>query len=72
MIKEERVKIKLAERKVKLIVKELNKVLDNNYVYGQEWNKQVIKELILDNLTKDTAIELIDELEKTTISEWND
>ena len=69
---EERVKIKLAPRKVKLCVQDINKVLDEHRIYGQEWNKQVIKELILDNLTKDTTIELMKELEETPISEWND
>ncbi len=72
MIEENRVKIKLADRQVKLVVKDLNKVLDEHRVFGQEWNKQVIKELILQNLSKDTAIKLIDELNELPISDWND
>lgn len=62
----------LAPRKVKLTVSRLNQVLDDERIYGQEWNKQVIKELILENLTKDTTIDLIKELEELPISEWND
>ena len=69
---ENRVKIKLADRQVKLVVQDLNRVLDEHRVYGQEWNKQVIKELILQNLTRDTSIKLIDELSKLPISDWND
>lgn len=71
-MRKETVKVKLSSNYIKLVVKQLNQVLDNNRIYGQEWNKQVIKELILDNLTKDTSIELIEELNKTSISEWND
>ena len=71
-MEENRVKVKLADRQVKLVVKDLNKVLDEHRVFGQEWNKQVIKELILQNLSKDTAIKLIDELNELPISDWND
>lgn len=69
---EKTVKVKLNPRYIKLCIKDLNEVLDEHRIFGQEWNKQVIKELILDNLTKDTAIQLIDELNNTSISEWND
>lgn len=65
-------KVQLSDRKVMQVVKELNKVLDDNQVIGQEWNKQVIKELIKQNLFRKTTIELIDELNKMPISEWND
>lgn len=63
-------KVKLNERKVKLVVKQLNEVLDYNKIFGREFNKQIIKELIIQNLTKDGAIELIKELENTPISKW--
>lgn len=66
------VKVGLNPRKVKLTVSRLNQVLDEERIYGQEWNKQVIKELILENLTKNTTIDLIKELEELPISEWND
>lgn len=69
---EKKVKVRLSERYVKLVVKNLNDVLDEYRVFGQEWNRQVIKELILQNLTKDEALKLIKELENTKISEWND
>ena len=72
MEKKSKIVVKLADRKVKQVVNELNQVLDKNYIYGQEWNKQTIKELILQNLTKNTTLELMEELEKTPISEWND
>ena len=29
--------VKLADRKIKLVVKDLNKVLDSHKVFGQEW-----------------------------------
>lgn len=65
-------KVQLSDRKVMQVVKDLNKVLDDNQVIGQEWNKQVIKELIKQNLFRKTTIELIEELNKMPISEWND
>ena len=68
----ETIKVQLSERKIKMVVKELNKVLDDNNIYGQEWNKQVIEALILDNLTRNKTIELLKELEQKPISEWND
>lgn len=65
-------KVKLAARKIELVVKELNSVLDKYNIFGQEWNKEVLKELILQNLTKDTTTKLMEELDKTPISDWND
>ena len=64
--------VKLADRKIKLVVKDLNKVLDSHKVFGQEWNKQVIKELILQNLTLNTTTQLMKELDELPISDWND
>ena len=64
--------VKLSERKVMLVLKQLNKVLDDNGIFGQEWNKEVIKALIIDNLTLNKTTELIKELEEMPISDWND
>ena len=64
--------VKLSERKVMLVLKQLNKVLDDNGIFGQEWNKEVIKALIIDNLTLNKTTELIKELEDMPISDWND
>ena len=69
---EKQVKVGLNPRKVKLTVSRLNQVLDDERIYGQEWNKKVIKELILENLTKDTTCDLIKELEELPISDFND
>ena len=71
-MKEEKVKVKLHPGKVEMVVSQLNQILDNERIFGQEWNKQVIKELILQNLTKNTSIELIEELNETPISSWQD
>lgn len=65
-------KVRLAERMIKIVVKQLNDVLDENNILGQEFNKQVIKELILQNLTRNTTIELMKEIEETPICEFND
>ena len=64
--------MRLADRKIRLVVNRLNKVLDEERIYGQEFNKEIIKALILDNLTKKKTCELIDELNNTPISDWND
>ena len=64
--------VKLDERKVKMCVTDLNKVLDEHKIFGKTFNKQVIKQLILENLSKKATIELIKELEETPISDWND
>ena len=64
--------VKLADRKIEQVKQQINQVLDNNYIYGQEWNKEIIKAVILDNLTKDTTIKLIEELNQLPISSWND
>ncbi len=64
--------VKLADREVKRVVAELNKVLDDNKIIGAEFNKQVILELILQNLSKNQSIDLIKRIEETPISQWND
>lgn len=64
--------VKLADREVKRVVTELNKVLDDNNIIGAEFNKQVILELILQNLSKTQSIDLIKRIEETPISQWND
>ncbi len=64
--------VKLADREVKRVVTELNKVLDDNKIIGAEFNKQVILELILQNLSKNQSIDLIKRIEETPISQWND
>jgi hypothetical protein len=69
---EERIEVRLAPQKVSVVVNKLNKVLDEERVFGQELNKQVIKELIVSNLTRNTTIKLIEELEQMPISDWND
>ena len=66
------IKIVLSDRKIKMVVKDINKVLDEHRIYGPEWNIEVLKELIIDNLSRNNAIELIKRLEETKISEWND
>ena len=65
-------KVKMSDRHIALVVNEINKVLDEYVVFGQEWNKNVIKYLILSNLTKKTTLKLMEELNKLPISEWND
>lgn len=69
---EEKIVVRLAPQKVSVVVNKLNKVLDEERIFGQEWNKQVIKDLIISNLSKNTTLELIKELEQMPISDWND
>lgn len=68
----ETITVTLSDRKVRLVVNELNKVLDSEKIIGQTFNKQVIKALILDNLTRNTTISLMEELNNLPISEWGD
>lgn len=71
-MKEERVKVKLSPRYRKLVIQEINKVLDNYRIYGEEWNIEILIDLIKDNLSRNATIELIKRLESIPISEWND
>lgn len=64
--------IRLAERKIKMVVDRLNEVLDDEQIYGSEFNKEVILELIIQNLSKDQSLDLIKRIEETPISKWND
>ena len=65
-------KVKLSQRYVEKVVAQLNEILDKNYIYGKEYNKQVIKQLIIENLSKNAACELIEEIEQTSIAEFRD
>lgn len=65
-------KVKLSNMKIQATVQKLNKILDEENILSQEWNKDIIKELILQNLTKNTSLTLIKELEELPISCWND
>lgn len=64
--------IKLADRKVRFVVQRLNEVLDEERIFGSEWNEEVLLELIKDNLSRNATLDLIKRIEETPISEWND
>ena len=64
--------VKLADREVKLVVQEINKVLDEHKIIGAEFNKEILLELIKDNLSRTQTLDLIKRIEETPISEWND
>lgn len=64
--------VKLADRKIKLVIKDLNKVLDEHNIIGAEFNKEILLELIKDNLSRTQTLDLIKRIEETPISEWND
>ena len=66
------VKVRLSPNYRRCVVKELNRVLDEFRIYGPEWNKEIIIDLIVDNLSRNETIDLIDRIEKKPISEWND
>lgn len=68
----ESTKIKLSPRYRKLVIQELNKVLDEYKIYGKEWTIEILIEFIQDNLYLKDSIELIERLEKSTISDWNE
>lgn len=65
-------KIKLSPRYRKLVIQELNKVLDDYKIYGKEWTIEILIELIQDNLYLKDSIELIERLEQSPISDWNE
>lgn len=69
---EQRTKIKLSPRYRKLVIQELNKVLDDYKIYGKEWTIEILIELIQDNLYLKDSIELIERLEQSPISDWNE
>lgn len=64
--------VKLADRKIKLVIKDLSKVLDEHKIIGAEFNKEILLELIKDNLSRTQTLDLIKRIEETPISEWND
>lgn len=68
----ESTKIKLSPRYRKLVIQELNKVLDEYKIYGKEWTIEILIEFIQNNLYLKDSIELIERLEKSTISDWNE
>ena len=71
-INSNRYKINLSPRKIKITVQHLNEVLDEERIFGQAHAKEVIKELIVQSLTKDTSMQLFNELASMPFSEWQD
>ena len=65
-------KIELSERKLKMVVQDLNKVLDEHKIFGSEFNKEVLQLLIMENLSRKETLDLIKRLEAEPISNWND
>lgn len=62
--------IKLSERKIDFVVNQLNKVLDEEGIIGAEWNRQVLKAFIIDNIySTENLTKLIDELKQ--VEEYN-
>ena len=64
--------VTLSDRYKKLVIKDLNKVLDDYKIIGKEWCIEIIIALIQDNLFKKETIELIERLEQSPISDWNE
>ena len=71
-MKQQPTKIKLSPRYRKLVIQELNKVLDDYKIYGKEWTIEILIDLIQNNLYMKDSIELIERLEQSPISDWND
>ena len=67
-----KIKVKLGEQKKKLIVAELNNVMDDhlNVTSSKDWTMDIIEEFIIQNLSKNDTIELIDRLNQLPISRW--
>lgn len=67
-----KIKVKLGEQKKKLIVAELNNVMDDhlNVTSSKNWTIDIIEEFIIQNLSKNDTIELIDRLNQLPISRW--
>lgn len=65
-------KIKLSPRYKKFVIQQLNKVLDECKIYGKEWTIEILIALIQDNLFLKDSIELIERLEQSQISDWNE
>jgi len=64
--------VKLAPRKIKMVVQDLNQVLDSHTIYGAEFNKEVILALIQSNLSRTQTADLIKRIEEAPMSDWND
>lgn len=71
-LKKEGSLVKLAPRKIKMVVQDLNQVLDSHMIYGAEFNKEVILALIQDNLSRTQTADLIKRIEEAPMSDWND
>ena len=67
-----KIKVKLGEQKKNLIVTELNNIMDDhlNVTSSKSWTIDIIEEFIIQNLSKNDTIELIDRLNKLPISRW--
>lgn len=64
--------VTLSDRYKKLVIKDLNKVLDDYKIIGKEWCIEIIIALIQDNLFRKETIELIKRIEESPISDWNE
>ena len=64
--------VTLSDRYKKLVIQDLNKVLDEYKIFGKEWVIEILIDLITDNLYKKDTIELINRLEQLPISDWNE
>ena len=64
--------VKLSPRYRKMVIQELNKVLDDFKIYGKEWTIEILIDLIHDNLFLQDSIDLIERLEQSPISDWNE
>ena len=62
--------IVLSERKIAIVVQQLNKVLDEERIYGTTWNRQVLIKFIVENICNVENLEkLIEELKE--VVEYN-
>lgn len=57
--------VKLSERKIAIVVQQLNKVLDDERINGATWNRQVLVKFIAENIYNvDNLAKLIEELKE--------
>ena len=64
--------VTLSDRYKKLVIKDLNKVLDDYKISGKEWCIEIIIAFIQDNLFRKETTELIKRIEESPISDWNE
>lgn len=64
--------VTLSDRYKKLVIKDLNKVLDDYKIIGKEWCMEIIIAFIQDNLFRKETTELIERIEQSPISDWNE